>query len=558
MSKSIFAGFTSLCLLSLSFFGLFNTALAEYSIPVSHTHNGREHSHQLPIIGVAHRHGIGQAGRAIRSQNKVIYSNTRTVPNKPKPRTTYKPPKPAIQNNTRIVNNDPTRHTHAGREHRHALPNQGVFHRHGTNGAQGQRAVNNSSNTVVYDNIETAPRYNSSGSNRDKNTPTTNDGSIYNNNTAQNDRSYTQRRVEERRWREARSLDKFVKGTTRCRPGQADCNYCAANVQQQFQKAASKQISWQRKRWNFNWQKSYPPRNTRPLDVFDGDPKYALGIPDKHIQGFVRTNSSRFPYAGSHSHKRKGSIFVVEQESNGQQYLSSLHQTTGKHPSGVQVIGQYLVYGEGTRLFFKDLESNKSRSNNFRLAASGANFGGGLGIIKLAIDNHLLITSGPGGQKPGPRYNRFYHLKSVNGRPSSLRLINQSSTQKPRQWSNKFNYSENMSLITECGTGDVYSVHTTGDEQGISAISGKGYWRLSKLVSNGRLLGLTPINAFTTRQDLKRCNVRAAATVSVNTRNRLEFACHGYAKDPDGSGFNILGKSSRSRDKFYYNVGVVR
>ena len=57
---------------------------------------------------------------------------------------------------------------------------------------------------------------------------------------------------------------------------------------------------------------------------------------------------------------------------------------------------------------------------------------------------------------------------------------------------------------------------------------------------------------------MKRCNVRASATVSVNSRNRLEFLCHGYAKDPDGSGFNVLGKSSRNRDKFYYNVGVVR
>jgi len=476
------------------------------------------------------------------------------VPNKPKPRTTYKPPKPIYQNNTRVVNNDPTVHTHAGREHRHPLPNQGVFHRHGTNGAQGQRAVNNQSNTVVYDNIESAPSYNS---NPVENTSTTNNESVYNNNTAQNDRAYTQRRVEKRRWREAQGLDKFVKGSTRCRPGRTDCNYCAANVQQQFQKAASKQISWQRKRWNFTWPKPYPPLNVRPLDVFDGDPKYALGIPDKHVQGFVRTNSRLYPYAGSHSHKNKGSIFVIKQGNNGEQYLSSLHQTTGKHPSGVQVIGKYLVYGEGTRLFFKDINS-QNQTSNIRLTASGANFGGGLGIIKLARDNHLLVTTGPGGQRPGKRFNRFYHLKSVNGRPSSLRFINESSTSKKRQWPNQFNYSENMSLITECGTGDIYAAHTTGDEQGISAISGKGYWRLSKLVSNGRALGLTSVNAFTTGQDMKRCNVRAAATVSVNTRNRLEFTCHGYAKDPDGSGFNILGKQSRNRDKFYYNVGVIR
>jgi len=530
---------------------MYNIAFAEYSIPVNHTHNGRDHNHQLPKEGVYHRHGIGQLGKPIRSQNKVIYSNTKTIPNTP--RTTYKPPKPSPQNNTRTVNNDPTLHTHAGREHRHPLPNQGVFHRHGTNGAIGQRAVNNRSTTVVYDDIQNAPRYNSSGSNRDNNVATgtnraSNNGFIRENN---------QRRSEKRRWRQTQGFDKYVKGSTRCPPGRTDCNFCAANVQQQFQKAASKQISWSRKRWNFTWPQPYPPQNVRPLDIFDGDPKYALGIPDKHVQGFVRTNSRLFPYAGSHSHKSKGGIFVVKQGANGEQFLSSLHQTTGRHPSGVQVIGKYLVYGEGTRLFFKDINS-QNQTNNIRLTAQGANFGGGLGVIKLARDNHLLITTGPGGQKPGKRFNRFYHLKSVNGRPISLRFINQSSTKKPQQWPNVFNYSENMSLITECGTGDVYSVHTTGDEQGISAISGKGYWRLSKLVSNGKAIGLTSVNAFTTGQDMKRCNVRAAATVSVNPQNRLEFVCHAYAKDPDGSGFNILGKSSRSRDKFYYNVGVIR
>ena len=548
MRKSIFTGFVSLC--SLLILAVFNNAVADYSIPVSHTHNGREHNHQLPKVGVSHRHGIGQAGKPIRSQNKVIYSNTTTIPNRPT--TTYKPPKPAYQNNTRVVNNDPMVHTHAGREHRHALPSQGVYHRHGS-GATGQSAINNNSNTVVYDDIQNAPTYNESinRSNNNSVNKAVKNASIYNN-SSQGDRH-----LEKRRWREKRGFDKFVKGSTRCRPGSKYCNVCAVNVQQQFQKAASKQINWSRKRWNFTWPQRYPPQNVRPLDIFDGDPKYALGIPGKHVQGFVRTNSRLFPYVGSHSHKRNGGIFVIKQGANGKQFLSSLHKTSSKHPSGVQVIGKYLIYGEGSRLFFRDINS-QNQTSSFRLNATGANFGGGLGIIKLARDNHLLVTTGPGGQRLGKRFNRFYHLKSVNGRPSSLRFINESSTKKPQQWPNKFNYSENMSLITECGTGDVYAVHTTGDQQGASAIAGKGYWRLSKLVSNGKALGLTSVNAFTTGQDMKRCNVRAAATVTVNPQKRLEFVCHGYAKDPDGSVFNILGKSSRSRDKFYYNVGVVR
>lgn len=548
-------GLLSLVALFATIFS-FSSAFADYSVPVNHTHEGREHKHQLPKEGVYHRHGIGATGKPIRQQNKVIYSSSTTVPNNPRP--TIKPPKPSYQNNSA---NNSNVHSHAGRVHNHALPNQGVYHRHG-NGATGQRVATQSSATVVYGDIQNAPINNGSydGNNNNNNQ---NDGSIYNsqngtftNGNVRGDNWNNQTRTERNRWNQTQGLDKFTKGSTRCRNGKM-CNVCAANVQQQFQKASSKQISWSRKRWNFRWPQPYPPQNVRPLDVFDGDAKYALGIPDTHVQGFVRTNSRQFPYAGSHSHKRKGGIFVVKQGANGEQFLSSLHQTTGRHPSGVQIIGNYLIYGEGTRLFFKDMNS-RNQNNDIRLTASGANFGGGLAIFKLTRNNHLLVTTGPGGQKRGTRYNRFYHLKSVNGRPSSLRFINQSTTKKPQQWPNILAYSENMSLITECDTGDVYAVHTTGDENGIAAISGKGYWRLSKLVSNGKALGLKAVNAFTTGQDMKRCNVRASATVSVNPQNRLEFLCHGYAKDPDGSGFNVLGKSSRNQDKFYYNVGVVR
>ena len=545
MSKLTYLSLVSV--FSVFLLGVSMNSYADYSVPVSHTHNGRQHSHQLPKEGVNHRHGIGQLGKAIRQQNRVIYSSSTTIPNSStnnQANTTYKPPKPNPQSNSNYVNNDPSLHTHAGREHRHPLPNQGVYHRHGS-GAIGQRVVANRSNTRNNGSLDNGVNYDDNNNNN------------FDDNLDNDRRIKRQNRRDSRYWDRARGLSKYVKGATRCPSGRTDCNVCAVNVQQQFQKAASKQINWSRKRWNFTWPQPYPPQNVRPLDVFDGDPKYALGIPDTHVQGFVRTNSRLFPYAGSHSHKRKGGIFVIKQGSNGEQFLSSLHQTTGRHPSGVQVIGKYLIYGEGTRLFFKDMNS-QNQNNDIRLTASGANFGGGLAIFKLSKDNHLLITTGPGGQKRGVRYNRFYHLKSINGRPVSLSFINQSTTKKPQQWPNIFAYSENMSLITECGTGDVYSVHTTGDEQGISAISGKGYWRLSKLVSNGKALGLKAVNAFTTGQDMKRCNVRASATVNVNPQNRLEFVCHAYAKDPDGSGFNILGKSSRNRDRFYYNVGVVR
>jgi len=473
----------------------FSVSYADYSIPVEHTHNNRAHTHQLPKEGVLHRHGIGELGKSSQSQTGVIRSTTTTIPNQ----STYKPPGTI---NSQV--NSSTAHIHSGRSHEHPLPNQGVYHRHGSsemgqpiNQVKNTTRNNGSSFTIRFGNTDRTPTYTTTRAN-------TSSSSI----RRENDNNSTR---SDRKWRSSqKGFDKYTKGVTNCTKGK-DCNFCASNVQQQFQKAASKQINWNRKQWKFNWPKKYPPHNVRPLDIFDGDPKYALGIPDTHIQGFVKTNSHRFPYAGSHSHKSKGGIFVVNRDNS----LSSLHKTNGRHPSGVQVIGKYLVYGEGSKVFFKDLDS-KNQDSDLSLRADGANFGGGLGVIKLSKDNHLLITTGPGGQKAGTRYNRFYHLKSRNGRPVSLRFLNRSSTNKPNQWPNIYNYSENMSLVTECGTGDIYAVHTTGDEQGLSALAGRGYWRLSKLNSNGNKLSLTAINAFTTGQDMKRCNVRASATVSVN------------------------------------------
>ncbi len=49
--------------------------------------------------------------------------------------------------------------------------------------------------------------------------------------------------------------------------------------------------------------------------------------------------------------------------------------------------------------------------------------------------------------------------------------------------------------------------------------------------------------------------MRAAATVHVNPAHRLEFYCHGYAKNPQGSTFNVLGKS---RNKFKFKAGILR
>ncbi len=520
---------------------LFATSVSFASpVSVTHTHNGRLHTHVLPAEGIAHSHGgsVGQAvPKVVKKTGTLVYGGNKQAVKPDYYDFSSSRHQPAVVTNA----DSSVLHSHGGRKHSHSLPAQGVAHRHGR-GPLGSRVSanirsNHSSNQSQSENNGLV----FSPSNTAQHTPMRSMGHTMSAINGSNSH-YNRRNV--------------VKGDISCRAGQSNCNVCAANVQQQFKRAAANQIRWKTKPWSFAWPQTYPPHNLRPLDIFNGSPAHALGIPRSHIQGFVRTNSALYPYAGSHSHKKQGGIFVVKQGSDGKKFLSTLHRTKGRHPSGVHIIGKYLVYGLGNRLYFKDMNS-RNQEDEFSLPVSKANFGGGLGIVKLADNRHLVVTTGPGGQKSRPRFNRFYMLKTVNGRPSSLKLVNESSVKKPSQWPRGFAFSENLSLITECGTGDIYAVHTTGDEKGISAIRGNGYWKLSKLVQHGSKLDLSPVNAFMSRQNMTNCNMRAAATVGVTPQKRLEFSCHGYAKDPDGSGFNVLGHSSRNKDKFYFRTGTV-
>lgn len=433
----------------------------------------------------------------------------------------------------------PISHAHNGRIHSHSLPVIGVAHRHG-GGALGiiARSTNSSASitsSVIYD--ATSSSQSQSSQARPLQRPF----------AIKSTTNMPSRRVN------------YTKGDTRCQRGAPDCNVCASNVQQQFSRAHAGQLKWRKQSWNFTWAKKYPPYGTRPLDVFDGKPAYPLGIPNKHIQGFARTNSDRFPFVGTHSHQRKGGVFVVKQQGSRNK-LSSLQKSKGGHPSGLQVIGNFLVYGDGGRLIFKNINSpNQAQTTEVKITPKARfGYGGGLGLLKLSRNNLLVLTSGPGSQDNRPRYNYFYHLKTRNNIPQPLTLINKSQSVMPEKWPKILGYSENLSLITECGTGDIYSVHTTGDTKGIGAMKGNGYWRLSKLVNQQGQLRLSPISAFATKQNMPNCNLGSAATVHVNRRHKLEFYCHGFAKDPSGSTFNVLGSPSKNgRDKFDFKMGTL-
>lgn len=426
----------------------------------------------------------------------------------------------------------PVTHSHAGRTHTHPLPAIGVGHRHG-NGAPG----------IV------AGQQNQSGGIRGSYTPNaTLPGSISGDYT----RPPVRTPVPVTPPGPQTTLSK---GKTNCRRTDADCNVCAINVRQQFNRATSGMINWRSGSWRFDWNRNYPPQKARPIDIFKGDEEFLLGIPKTHVQGFVRTNSGRYPYAGTHSHKRQGGIFLVAQNQQGDKHLAALFKSQSRHPSGAHAFGQYLVYGENGRVFLKDLNRPAGKDISVKLPGPKPNFGGGVGLVKLQDGTYLMLTTGPGGQDERQRFNRFYQLRGPNGRMEQIRYLGQTNQLKPAQWPEGFKFAENLSMITECGTGDIYVIHATGDEDAIGALGGRGYWRLSKLEQRGNQLSLTPVSAFLNSQNLSSCSMRAAASVHVNPANKLEFYCHGYAKNPKGSALNVLGKSNNT---FRFKAGLLR
>lgn len=336
----------------------------------------------------------------------------------------------------------------------------------------------------------------------------------------------------------------FLRGDTNCRHGDPDCNRCANDVPTQFRLAFEgghrPWIGWHESSWEFRGNDRYPPDNAKPEDAFRPFGEGAqVGVVSKHVQGFVRTNSTRFPYAGSHSHKDRGSIFIVENGSGGKA-LHSLYKSATGHPSGVAVLGDGLfvaekVDGKGHLRVFRIGDSGKPQQQRYALEELGA-AGGGLGLTKLHDGSTLLISSAPGdGFRKGtfdeqrdenlkPRSTRFWRLtpNAFHARPGGTVPFGKWSHDGISARPDKpMAYSENLSVVTECQSAKIYTVHTTGDW----GLRGDGYWRLSRVDDGPQGPHLVHVAIARQNQHNERCHHRSSATVHVNRDGQLEFLC---------------------------------
>ncbi len=374
-----------------------------------------------------------------------------------------------------------------------------------------------------------------------------------------------------------------IKGDLSCRRGDADCNPCTADVPGQFAKMRRGEANWKRKPWRFEWGNRYAPDSIRPYEAFDEDSHIAnaFGLSSAHPQAFVRTNEGPAWYAGTHSQKesgRPGTVFIVEQGPRGKKNLVALHRTKTQHPNGLHVLGRFLLFAERPNsrnldeLRVIDLRRRTVAQDITHLIPEAVGdsrafkqFGGGLGSAKLSDGSYLLISTVPGDRKTQNedrsrkhRYHQFYNMKGDLTDPSELtmRFLAEQRFTPNRAVAQKYEFSENLSLVTECRSGDIYAMHSSGDGDAVDGLEGSGYWRLSKLVRTGGEPQLEPIDVFEVNQTAKSCHMRSAASVGVAPNGKLEFLCHQYRKDPDPSAVNPFGGNISGKDHWNFRAGV--
>lgn len=357
------------------------------------------------------------------------------------------------------------------------------------------------------------------------------------------------------------ALIRRMQGDLACRSGDDDCNVCAPDVRDQFRRAAANASGRMERTWRFEeWSHRYWPGRpsaaggsvpVRPYDTLDPDTGTWewLGVPSGHVQGFVRTNSPAYPYVGSHSNKGDdhfGSVFVIASDREEGLELTALHTTVDRHPSGVQVIGDHAIVGDAEALRVIDLSRpHDLQPDRLRLPAPTdggprSEFGGGIAMARLAPERYLLMSSTPGNRENETKYHRMFVVEgSLSNLPAArITPIGSAIYTNPSDWPRGYAHNENASIVTECETGDLYAIHTSGQGANDAAggLEGNGFWRLSKLGYDVFWNPtITPVDVFEMSQDAATCHLRSAGTVTVRRDGIMEFTCHQYFEDPDPS-----------------------
>ncbi|HEY6560421.1 MAG TPA: hypothetical protein VI072_24220 [Polyangiaceae bacterium] len=357
---------------------------------------------------------------------------------------------------------------------------------------------------------------------------------------------------------------------TMCSSGALDCNVCANDVAAQFKHLSGENLpagaelsAEENYEWSFDRNQPYPPSGSKPKNALE------QALVDYHFQGFVRTNSSSVPFAGTYSHSDNGSIFFID---GPDLELEALHDAWTGHPSGASVLGRFVLFGDHTsdspravRMIPVPNHLEETMAHLFipPFDVGGVTkeiqMGGGVGMVKLTSGGYMLISTGPGGptftddkkHNPDPRYTDFHYVRAnPNAAGTALSPLgtilpasNGAMDLTPfhiGRWlqaygdgaaAKKYQYSENLTVISECETGDVYVIHASMLDPHKLIIQ-PGYWRLSRVGWNGMQPYLHQVDVFEQDQDWESCYIRSAGTAWVNPSHKIELYCHDYRVGP--------------------------
>ena len=358
-------------------------------------------------------------------------------------------------------------------------------------------------------------------------------------------------------------------GREDCAPGARECNPCVEDVGGTFLSLFGDGPYEQTTHaWHFDPDGSYPPQGLVPQSAFDhGDVK-------AHVQTLVRTNSAERPialvYSGCKSCAWKASPGVLVLVDDALE-IERMYHTWDIHPTGLVNLGTMLLYGDkgapevtGTtgyvvRMFPLDtgIDFPATHFGYLRLPDPGLEPGrptpgGGMTMIALDSGGFLLVTTGPGGRKkrkftdffyvlPEPGYDGPRPLGTLTlDDPESLEFA--VSVEHLARWEldaendggprdKAFDFSENASGVVECGTGDLYLIHS-GSKRGLAGRP--TFYRLSRVTwESGVGPQLEPV-AWGTLPETPKCTGRASATAWADGGGKMELYCSEYRMLPAG------------------------
>jgi len=326
-------------------------------------------------------------------------------------------------------------------------------------------------------------------------------------------------------------------GAWDCSPDDPDCNSCATDVRAQFRDG-----SWQKgdNQWAFE-----PRRNFHGITP---DEAYHGSILE-HVQGFVRLNGPgvRFAMVHSggleHSGARFASLSIIDERAQGGLGLSELRSidAAAAHTSGLFTLGRYVgMFSADGVLSLLDTSGDRSGPQlDFTLPIPGprahgiSSRSGGVAMIRLAEGGYLLLAN-EGGDGPSSGHSHFYwvqnDLRTLTSSSAQLNVRDLGDWQYPyaHDGPSDYHHSENLSLLTECQTGDIYAVYVGSSQSLIQALGplGRTFWRVARVVVSGQGVELEPIGVYTRLSSPERCFGRAAGSAFVQADHRIELLCH--------------------------------